>query len=142
MRALLLCLILASQARAWEVTVGRICTLHHDTGAAEILLTYDPAQPLYTIAITRRTGPWDASPWFAMRFDGPVPIEIGTSRHSLSADATALSVTDTGFGNVLDGLEFNDSALAFTEARTVPIPLDGAAPKVRRFRACTVAPLS
>ncbi|MEP2531325.1 hypothetical protein [Shimia sp.] len=142
MRALLLALMLATPAQAWQATVGAICTLSHDTEAANIFLTYDPAKPLYSLTITLAQDSWAPSLWFAMRFDGPTPIEIATSRHTLSGDATALSTADTGFGNVLDGLEFNDTAVALTQNRILQFPLDGAAPEVRTFRACAPAQLS
>ncbi|MEX0277704.1 MAG: excinuclease ABC subunit B [Ruegeria sp.] len=142
MRIALLSLILATPAAAWEAAVGSICTLSHDTEQAEILLTYDPAQPLYTLTITRKDGGWTQTPWFAMRFDGPNPIEIATPRHVLSGNAASLTVTDTGFGNVLDGLEYNQTAYAFTQDGSTVFPLDGAAPQVRIFRDCAGAQLS
>ncbi len=142
MRIVLLSLILATPATAWEATVGQICTLSHDTEQAEIFLTYDPAQPLYTLTVTRKTEGWTQAPWFAMRFDGLKPIEISTRRHVLSGNGLALTVTDTGFGNVLDGLEYNQTAYAFTQDRLTEFPLDGAAPQVRIFRECAAAALS
>ncbi|MFC3614630.1 hypothetical protein ACFORG_12725 [Lutimaribacter marinistellae] len=122
--------------------MGEICTLHHQTDGAEILLTYDPAKPLYTVTVTLGDGRWLVAPWFAMRFDGRNRIDISTPHHSLSADGSALSVTDTGFGNVLNGLEFNERALAYTPDRAVEFSLQGAAPEVRRFRECKPVPLS
>ena len=142
MRIVLLSLILATPASAWEATVGSICTLSHNTEQAEIFLTYDPAQPLYTLTITLKTEGWTQAPWFAMRFDGPNPIEIATPRHVLSKNAASLTVTDTGFGNVLNGLEYNQTAYAFTQDNLTEFPLDGAAPQVRIFRDCAGAPLS
>ena len=142
MRAVLLSLILATPATAWEATVGPTCTLSHDTGTAEIFLTYDPAQPLYTLTITRKAEGWTQTPWFAMRFDGPNPIEIATPRHVLSGNAASLTVADAGFGNVLDGLEYNQTAYAFTQDRMTEFPLNGAAPQVRIFRDCAGAQLS
>ncbi len=142
MRFVFLSLLLATPATAWEATVGSICTLSHDTSTAEIFLTYDPAQPLYTLTITRKTEGWTQAPWFAMRFDGPNPIEIATPRHVLSENAESLTVTDTGFGNVLDGLEYNQTAYAFTQDKLTEFPLDGAAPQVRIFRDCAGAQLS
>jgi hypothetical protein len=62
---------------------------------------------------------------------------ISTGRHVLSEDGRTLSVRDRGFGNVLNGLEFNVVALAATGDRVVSIDLDGAAPEVAAFRACT-----
>ena len=142
MRFILFLLFFATPATAWEATVGQICTLSHDTEKAEILLTYDPAQPLYTLTITRKAEGWTQAPWFAMRFDGPNPIEIATSRHVLSESAASLIVADSGFDNVLDGLEFNQTAYAFTQDSLTEFPLDGAAPEVRIFRECAGAQLS
>jgi hypothetical protein len=69
-----------------------------------------------------------------MEFFGPRPLAIGTDRHS--ADGATLTVRDSGFGNVLDGLEFNTNAVATSGARRVQIALDAAAPAVQAFRAC------
>ncbi|NOD76648.1 excinuclease ABC subunit B [Ruegeria sp. HKCCD4332] len=142
MRAILTSLILATPAFAWEATVGDICTLSHDTGAATIFLTYDPSAPLYTLTVTRKDQVWAQSPWFAMRFEGRNPIEIATPRHVLSDGGSALTVTDTGFGNVLDGLEYNQAAYAFTQDGIAEFPLIDAAPQVRIFRTCAGAHLS
>lgn len=142
MRVVLLSLILGTPAAAWDATVGQICTLSHVTDTAEIFLTYDPAKPLYTLSVTRKTEGWTNTPWFAMRFEGPNPIEIATPHHVLSDGASSLTVTDTGFGNVLDGLEYNLTAYAFTQDRVTEFPLDGAAPQVRIFRECAGAQLS
>ncbi len=139
MRVILLSLLLATPATAWEAMVGPICTLSHDTSTAQIFLTYDPAQPLYTLTITHKAEGWTQTPWFAMRFDGPNPIEIATARHALPGNAASLTVTDTGFGNVLDGLEYNQTAYAFTQDRLTEFALDGAAAQVRLFRDCAGA---
>ncbi|WP_298850417.1 excinuclease ABC subunit B [uncultured Ruegeria sp.] len=142
MRIVLVSLILGTPATAWEATVGQICTLSHATDEAEIFLTYDPAKPLYTLSVTRKTESWTKTPWFAMRFEGPNPIEIATPNHILSDGESSLTVTDTGFGNVLNGLEYNLTAYAFTQDRLTEFPLDGAAPQVRVFRECAGAQLS
>jgi len=77
-----------------------------------------------------------------MRFIGPNEIVISTPQHALADNNQTLNVADSGFGTVLDGLQSNTTALAFTEAQTVTIPLDGAAPEVQKFRDCTTAQLS
>lgn len=135
MRLTLGFILLTSQANAWEFTPGLPCLLTHETPQARIELTYDPTQPLYSITITR-TGPWPNAPVFSMRFEGPRPIEIGTDRHRLHEDGTALTVIDTGFGNVLDGLQFNHFAHAIAGDVALSFPLDGAAEPVAAFRAC------
>ncbi len=140
MRALLALLLTTLPAQAWEAgTDGRLCTLTHETPEASARLTYDPAGPLYTITLTTPL-PWPDAPVFGIRFDGPNPIFITTDRHQLSEGGRALTVTDQGFGNVLDGLEFNVTATALTGDTALPLSLDGAAPAVAAFRACTTAP--
>ena len=132
-------LLAASPAAAWEATIGPVCTLSHSTDEADILLTYDPGGPEYSITLTWQNGRWDAAPFFAMRFDGGKPNTITTDRHALSEGDAALTVTDKGFGNVLDGLQFNQIATAYTDGQSIEIPLDGAAEPVARFRACADA---
>ncbi len=142
MRAVLLLMILSTPAYAWDVTVGQICTLSHESEASTIFLTYDPSEPLYSITVTQTNSVWTQTPWFAMRFEGSSPIEIATSRHVLSDGATSLTVTNTGFGNVLNGLEYNQKAYAFTQDQVTKFSLVGAAEPVRVFRECAGAQLS
>jgi len=127
-------------AFAWQAGVeDGLCTLDHSGAEAELRLTYDPTLPQYTIAI-QVVEPWPDGSVFAMRFEGAQGNMISTGRHVLSADGRTLSVSDRGFGNVLNGLEFNRIALAATGERVVQINLDGAAPEVAAFRACITAP--
>jgi hypothetical protein len=51
-------------------------------------------------------------------------------------------VTDTGFDNVLNGLEFNNTATALAGTTAIPFLLDGVAPEMKAFRACVAAPLA
>ena len=136
MRVVLLSLILGTPAAAWEATVGQICTLSHVTDTAEIFLTYDPAKPLYTLSVTRKTEGWTNTPWFAMRFQGPNPIEIATPHHVLSDGASMLTVTDTGFGNVLDGLQYNAFGAGHSGDISLQFSLTDAAEPVAAFRDC------
>lgn len=136
MRAFLILLLTALPATAWEATLGPVCTLEHETETARILLTHDPAQPLFSIAITRKAGPWPDAPAFEMAFLGASPLRIGTDRQVLSEDGRTLTVTDRGFGNVLNGLQFNLEARALSGALTEIIPLTGAAEPVQAFRDC------
>lgn len=142
MRLALLAFCLASPAAAWDFSPTPVCTLFHDTGTGRIEVTHDPrqAEP-YAVEVTNTT-PWPGGPVFALRFDGPRALTITTDRHSLSSGGTALTVTDRGFGNVLNGLEFNTTATALLGDIALPFPLDGAAPHVQAFRACTDAPLT
>lgn len=90
----------------------------------------------------RRNDPWPTVPVFALRFDGARRSQIATERHTTNDAGTSLTVTDHGFGNVLDGLEFNDTATAKIGDVALTIPLTGAAPEVRKFRECTLAGLA
>lgn len=122
-------------AFAWDVTVGPVCRLVHDTGQAQVELTFDPMRPWYTITVTRDEA-WPDAGIFTMRFEGAAPNQIATARHSFSDDGLGLTAADRGFGNVLDGLQFNDTAYAVAGDVTVAIPLDGAADPVQIFRLC------
>jgi hypothetical protein len=139
MRALI-ALLLATPAQAWDFTPTPVCTILNDTPDLSIRVTYDPSRPQpYAITLTR-PDPWPASDTFGLRFDGPAPLTIGTARHRLSADGRTLSVTDTGFGNVLDGLARNATATAVAGATEIPFDLAGARPAVEAFRACGIEP--
>lgn len=140
--ALALIMLLAGPAGAWEFSPDPVCTLSHDGAEGSVTVTWDPgrAEP-YAITVTR-AGPWPEGPVFAMRFDGPRAIAIQTDRHAISEDGGALTVTDRGFGNVLDGLEFNGRATAMLGGAEAGFSLDGAAGPVRAFRACTGAAIA
>lgn len=127
-------------AAAWVFEPLPICTLAQDQGAAQVVITYDPAGGVYTLTMTLAQGTWPLASAFHIAFDGPRALTIGTDRHALSEDARTLTVRDTGFGNVLDGLEYGTRAMAFTGNLSVPIALNGAAPQVAAFRRCGNAP--
>jgi hypothetical protein len=107
---------------------------------ASVRVTHDPrlAEP-YAIAIT---GPaaWSDGGNFSIVFEGARWLTISTDRQRLSDNGRTLTVTDRGFGNVLNGLEFNQSATARLGETAIPFPLAGAAPEVQAFRACALAP--
>ncbi|MFC6585319.1 hypothetical protein [Sulfitobacter aestuariivivens] len=128
-------LLLTGPAHAWTFTPGAICTLEHQTTDVAVTLTYDPSGPLYTIAF-ERTAAFPVAPTFSILFDGPAALQIGTNRHVLSGSDTRLSVADSGFGNVLNGLQFNIEMRALIGNETLRIPLVGAAEPVAAFRAC------
>ena len=67
-------------------------------------------------------------------------MAISTDRHVLSDDGRTVTVRDTGFGNVLNGLEFNGAATAILADAAVTFPLDGIAEPMAAFRACLAAP--
>ncbi len=128
--------LLACPATAWEFTSQPVCTISHDTGEVALKVTYDPAVAIYEIRLTLDGQPWPRAPVFAIRFDGPAGLTISTDRHRLSGGDRTLSVTDTGFGNVLNGLGLNDTATMLLGDRAIGIPLEGAAEPVEAFRAC------
>ena len=142
LRLLFICLLLAAPARAWEFSPVPICTLFHETDALRLIVTYDAAVPEYAIALTLKSGRWPDSPRFSIVFEGARGLTIGTDRHRLSPDAQTLTVTDRGFGNVLNGLQFNEMATAIAEEQRVTVPLQGAEPAVQAFRACPAPGLS
>ena len=49
---------------------------------------------------------------------------------------SALTVADVGFGNLLDGLQFNTTTTAIAGEATVTFPLAGIAEPLAAFRAC------
>ena len=133
-RMLFLCLaLLPSPLRAWDFTTLPICTLAN-AAEPQVTVTYDGA--LYAIHITRLEG-WPTAAVFTLRFapDGPT---ITTRRHTV--DGPRLTVTDSGFGNVLSGLQFNTTAWALLGDLAQPIDLQGASGPVEAFRACRPGP--
>lgn len=141
MRFLIILLLTAGPAQAWKFSSeGTVCLLTHDGPDAAVRVSYVPDLARYGITITRQSGAWTDAPLFALRFSGMRDLTISTDRHSYSEAGRALTVTDRGFGNVLNGLEFNDTATAILGADEVSVSLAGAAPEVRRFRDCTLAP--
>lgn len=131
--------VLATQATAWEFTPGMPCVLTHQSGDVAVTLTYDPVTPLYSISL-RQTEGFPVAPTFGLRFDGDLPLAIGTDRHQFTDNRRRVTVQDSGFGNVLNGLQFNQLMTAFVGAQIISVPLNGAAEPVAAFRACK-APL-
>ena len=129
--ALVVC---ATPAAGWEFSPRPVCTLTHSSDSGVITVTYDAALPEYTLTITKIGGDWPADTTFGMRFDGTNPIAIGTDRHVMNG--TTLTVADTGFGNVLNGLQFNDTVTATAGGATVAFDLADAADPVAAFRLC------
>jgi len=140
--ATLSALLAAAPATAWEFTATPVCTLSHDAGGSAWEVTYDPGPGLYAIAITLSEGVWPEAAVFSIGFEGGRSLIISTDRHVLSEGGGTLTVTDRGFGNVLDGLEFNAAARAFTGDGEAIAELEGAAPEVQAFRACILGGLA
>ncbi|KQI72204.1 excinuclease ABC subunit B [Loktanella sp. 5RATIMAR09] len=142
MRTALAFLLLASPATAWEFSASPICTLTDTQEAGEITVTYDPAITEYAVTVTLPQGRWSGDPVFGMAFANDRPISIQTDRHSVSPDGRSITVKDRGFGNVLDGLEFNARAYAILGDITVGFDLDGIGPAMTAFRNCPAANLA
>jgi hypothetical protein len=136
MRVTLALLLLASPATAWEFSPSPVCTLTDTSADGTITVTYDATLPEYSVTITLLDGTWSDDPYFAMTFAGNRPIGIQTDRHRTSPDGRSLTVTDSGFGNVLNGLEFNRRAYATSGDTTVGLSLEGIGPAMEAFRAC------
>lgn len=142
MRTVLAFLLLASPAAAWEFSASPICTLTDISEAGETTVTYDPAITEYTITITLSEGRWSDDAVFGMAFANNRPISIQTDQHSISPDGRSITVKDRGFGNVLNGLEFNSRAYAILGDQTVGIDLIGIGPAITAFRNCPAANLA
>jgi hypothetical protein len=140
--AALLFVLLPAKALGWTFSPIPVCTLRHAGEAAEVVVTFDPGIPEYAISVTLAEGRWPEAPSFAIAFLGPAGTTVTTDRHVLSVDGRSLTVTDRGFGNVLNGLEFNAEAMAAAGATTVRVSLVGAAGPVRAFRDCPAAATS
>lgn len=141
MRSLAFCLlVLASPAAAWEFSPSPVCTLSHRDDGLDVTLTYDPRRnDAYAIELTAPE-PWPEADIFGLRFSGGRELTITTPRHQPSDGGRTLTVRDRGFGNVLNGLEFNAAATAFIGGAARQMSLSGAAEPVRAFRACTSQP--
>ena len=132
-------LVLASPAAAWEFSATALCRVTHVQDAVAVEMTYDPGAALYAITVQRPVA-WQPAPIFGLAFEGPRGLTIRTDRHAYSDAARSVTVTDQGFGNVLDGLQYNQTATAFLGEQTAQVSLLGAAPAIEAFRACIQAP--
>ena len=142
MRLIIALTLLASPAAAWEFSAVPICTLSHSSAAGDVLLTFDPALPEYTITLTLPAGRWPDAPLFAMVFSNEAPITIQTDRHQLSNDGRSMTAKDHGFSNVLNGLQLNSSTVAISGDTSFLIPLADIGPAMTAFRNCPVEGLS
>ena len=136
MRLALILALTPLPAFAWEFSPDPICTLSNEAPDSAVAVTYDHGTGLYEIGVTLTSGTWQPSATFGMRFANELPITIGTDRHRLSQGNTRVSVSDRGFGNVLNGLEGNSAALAFTQVQQVAIDTAGIQTPMQAFRAC------
>lgn len=127
-------------AQAWEFSPSPICTLSHEEAGASVRITHDPRETQAYAITVRNPASWPSGPVFAMRFEGGAGRTIFTDRHRMLDDGGAVHVTDSGFGNLLDGLESNARVTAMLGESTLAFSLAGAAEPVQRFRACAMAP--
>ena len=142
MRTLLTLLLLTFPAHAWEFSPSPICTLTQTTADGTMTVTYDASLPEYAIAITLAEGTWPDALTFGMAFAGGDALSIGTDRHIISGNGRTLTVKDRGFGNVLNGLEFNTRAYGIVGDFSVGFDLEGIKPAITAFRDCPAANLT
>lgn len=135
----LLLLVSALPVQAWEFFPGTPCRLTHETSEVSVELTYDPTVPVYSISLTQPIA-FAPAHIFSMQFQGRAPIGISTGQHQISNAGRTLTVVDSGFGNVLNGLQFNDRVTATLDDQNITIPLTGAYDPVAAFRECDVLP--
>ena len=113
--------------------------LSHAQADIDVVLTHDPTQPLYSITLTKAT-PWPQANVFSLRFEGAAGLTISTNRHVIGNGGLSLTVTDSGFGNVLNGIAFNRQAVALIGDQAVAFSLQDAAEPTAAFRDCSVDP--
>lgn len=135
MRLFLALTLLPFPAAAWEFSATPICTLTHRDAGADVTVTYDASLPEYTLTVTH-ADTWPNDTIFVLGFEGNRPSRLTTDRHTLSDDGRSLTVKDRGFGNVLDGIEFNATGIAIVGETSVQFDLNDAAPAVQSFRNC------
>jgi hypothetical protein len=136
MRTLFALLLLTTPAHAWEFTPSPVCTLTDTQDTGTLTVTYDASLPEYAIEITLENGTWPEAPAFGLAFAGGDALSIGTNRPMISGDGRTLTVKDRGFGNVLNGLEFNTRAYAMADDFTVGFDLTGIKEAITAFRDC------
>ncbi|MEL7115222.1 MAG: excinuclease ABC subunit B [Pseudomonadota bacterium] len=143
MRLALLLSVLATPAFAWDFTPRPVCTIWHEARAGEMKVTYDPSadQP-YAIAVTLADGAWPATTPYTITFQGMRSFTIATDRHQVIEGGATVLAEDTGFDNVLNGLEFGLFARPALGRTALEFPLAGAAEAVAKFRDCTQPGLS
>lgn len=125
-----LILVLAQPAQAWDFSPTPICTLTDAGSHTDVKLTYDGQ--LYALALINADG-WPSQPVFSIRF-APLGPYISTSNHKV--EGNTLKVSDTGFGNVLTGLQINQTARIILGDMVREIDLTGARAPVDAFKRC------
>lgn len=138
MRWIPFAICLSTPAVAWEFTDSPICTLTNDGNPLTVQVTFDPAIGEYAIHLTlpASSAGWANAPVFALQFTGARSLTISTPSHSLSEDQRTVTVRDSGFGNVLNGLQYNAIATAMLGNEAIMFSLTDAADPVESFRNC------
>lgn len=132
--------LLPLPALAWEHVEGETCNIEASFETADVTVTYFPRDRAYAIFLRNKIGPYpDDRSVLSIAFIGARPNTIRTRDFFFpDGDPSVVSVIDRGFGNVLDGLAYNDTAHLFLDdERILSIPLDGATEPVAAFRTCT-----
>ena len=132
----LLALLATSAAADWQFEETTVCVLTGEATNSVVIVTHDYAEGRYTIAMQQPGETWQPGPTLSIAFEGQRPLTIGTDQHVLSEAGDVLSVSDRGFGNVLDGMQFNEQMTILTGDHSVVVSLDQAAPAVQQFRDC------
>lgn len=127
---ILLAVISASPAAAWEFTDQPTCTVTDFGTPTAFEMTFDGSQ--YTLTLTHPEG-WPPGPVFGISFAPNGPL-IQTQEHQING--TTLTVSDSGFENVLRGLENNIAASAMVGDVSRDFDLTDAADAVQAFRDC------
>jgi len=135
--AFALAICLPASATAWSFEPQPICTLMQTQPGGTVEVTFDPAGGLYALYLTRPGG-WPLVDIFAIRFDGLRSLTITTDRHQIDGDR--LSVTDSGFGNVLDGLQASTNVTALIGDQSFAIDVTGIDAAMDAFRRCPEIP--
>lgn len=135
-----LLLAVSTPVSAWEfepLSKGKWrCALTHEAQGATWQVLYDPRAPEYALEITLDDATWPSAPAFFLEFTGGAAARLSTNRQSISQDRRTLTVTDSGFSNVLSGLGANTAASAVFGNRLERADLYGIKEPLADFVAC------
>lgn len=131
-----LLLIPSLVSASWRFDETTACVITGETPETVVVVIHDYQAGRYTIAVSQTGQTWTPGPDLSIAFQGGRELVIGTDQHFLSDEGDVLMVTDRGFGNVLDGMQFNQRMTINTGEHIVKIDLNGAAAAVAEFRDC------
>ena len=121
---------------SWRFDETTACVITGETPETVVVVIHDYQAGRYTIAVSQTGRTWVPGPDLSIAFQGGRELVIGTDQHFLSDEGDVLMVSDRGFGNVLDGMQFNQRMTIKTGDHSVEVNLNGAAPAVAEFRDC------